>query len=55
MEQLEAKNRVIKLNPLLYFAFEKGEGTRRWMFAEIGKMHTVTEKDEKIEIISECL
>ncbi len=53
MEQLEVKDRVIKMNPPLYFAFREDEGTRKWMFAEIGKIHTVTEKDEKIEITSE--
>lgn len=53
MEQLEVKDRVIKMNPPLYFAFREDEGTRKWMFAEIGKINIVTEKDEKIEITSE--
>jgi len=53
MEQLEVKDKVIKLNPPLYFAFKEAEGTRKWMFAEIGKIRTIIEKDEEIEIISE--
>ncbi len=55
MKQLEAKTKVVKLNPPLYFAFKEDEETRKWMFAEIGKIHTITEKDEKIEITSESL
>lgn len=53
MEQLETKNKVIKLNPPLYFAFKETKSTRTWMFAEIGKIHTITEKDENIKITSE--
>ena len=55
MEQPDAKNKVIKLNPPLYFAFKEDDGTRKWMFAEIGKIHTITEKDEKVEITSESI
>ena len=56
MEQLEVKDKLIKLDPPLYFAFKEDGGARKWVFAEIGKIHTVTEKDEKIEITSEtCL
>ncbi len=55
MKQLEAKTKVVKLNPPLYFAFKEDEETRKWMFAEIGKIHTITEKDEKIEMTSESL
>ncbi len=52
MVQLEVKSKVVKLNPPLYFAFEEDEGTRKWMFAEIGKIYTLTEKDQEIEIRS---
>jgi len=55
MKQLEAKSRVVKLNPPLYFGFKEDEETRKWMFAEIGKIHTLTEKEEKIEITSKSL
>ena len=55
MKQLEAKSRVVKLNLPLYFAFKEDEETRKWMFAEIGKIHTLTEKEEKIEITSKSL
>ena len=53
MEQLDAKHEVIKLNPPLYFTFREDEDRKKWMFAEIGKIHTITEKDKKIEITSE--
>jgi len=53
IEQLEAKHKMIKLNPPLYFAFKEDGRTRKWMFAEIGKIHTITEKDEEIEITKE--
>jgi hypothetical protein len=55
MEQLETRQKMIKLNPPLYFAFKEEETTRNWMFAGIGKIHTITEKDEKIKISSESL
>lgn len=55
IEQLEAKNQLTKLNPLLYFSFKETENIRKWMFAQIGKVHTITQKDEKIEITSEPL
>ena len=53
MEQLDAKHKVIKLDPPLYFTFSEDEKGRKWMFAEIGKIYTITEKDRKIEITSE--
>lgn len=55
MKQLDAKNRLIQLNPPLYLAFKEDAGTRKWMFAEIGKIHKLTEKDGEIEITSETL
>ena len=53
MEQLDVKHKLIKLDPPLYFTFSEEEERRKWMFAEIGKIHTITEKDKKIEITSE--
>ena len=53
MEQLDAKHKVIKLNPPLYFTFSEDEERRKWMFAAIGQIYTITEKDEKTEITSE--
>lgn len=53
IEKLKAKDKMVKLNPPLYFSFKEDEGTRKWMFAEIGKIATITEKDEKIKITSE--
>ena len=53
MEQLDVRRKVIKLDPPLYFTFSEEEERRKWMFAEIGKIYTITEKDGKIEITSE--
>jgi len=55
IQQLTVKNRIAELNPPLFFAFQEDEGIRKWMFTEIGKIHTLTEKDEKITISSENL
>ena len=55
MQQLETRQKMIRLNPPLYFAFQEDEMTRKWMFAEIGKIHTITEKDEEIQVTSERL
>ena len=53
MEELDAKHKVIKLDPPLYFTFSEDEKGRKWMFAAIEKIYTITEKDEKIEVTSE--
>jgi len=55
IERLRVKNKVAKLNPPLYFCFREDEGTTEWMFAEIGKIATITEKNEKIRITRETL
>ena len=55
MEQLKTRQKMIELNPPLHFAFKEEETTRNWIFAEIGKIHTITEKDEKTKISSESL
>ena len=55
IEQLGAKSKVIKLNLPLYFSFKETESMRKWMFAELGKIHIITEKDDKIEVTSESL
>jgi len=55
IERLKVKNKICVLSPPLYFSFKEDEGTRIWMFARIGKIDMVTEKDEKIKIASESL
>jgi len=47
------KERAIALNRPIFFSYQKEENVRRWMFAEIGKIHTLTDKDGMIEIKSE--
>ena len=55
IEHLEVKGKIAKLNPPLYFAFKEEEKKREWMFAEIGKIYTVTEEDGKIKIRRESI
>ncbi len=55
IEKLKVKNKMVKLNPPLYFSFKEDGGMRKWMFAEIGKIATITEKGEKIKITGENL
>jgi len=52
--KLEVKERAIALNRLIFFSYQKTDNTRNWMFAEIGKIHTLTEKDEETEIKNEA-
>jgi flavin reductase (DIM6/NTAB) family NADH-FMN oxidoreductase RutF len=53
--QLDTRNRIIRLNLPLYFAFEEDRVTRKWMFAETGKVYTMTEREKKIEIKSQSV
>ena len=55
IEQLGAKDKLTELNPPLYFSFKEDEKTRKWMFATIGKIHEMTERNDKLEITSETL
>lgn len=55
IKQAELKDKLIKLNPPLYFAFQESQGVRKWLFAEIGKIITLTEENEEIKIISELI
>jgi len=55
IEQFGTKDRLIQLNPPLYFSFKQDEETRKWLFASIGKIHEMTERKDKFEITSETL
>lgn len=55
IEELEAKDRLIELNPPLYFSFKEDEKTRKWMFATIGKIHGMTERNDELKITTETL
>jgi len=55
IEQSGTKDRLIQLNPPLYFSFKEDEKTRKWMFVSIGKIHEMTERNDKFEITSETL
>jgi len=53
LEKLGMKERAIAMNRPIFFSYEKEGEVRRWMFAEIGKIHTLTERNGEIEIKSE--
>jgi len=55
LEKLDMKELAIALNRPIFFSYQKEGSIRRWMFAEIGKIHTLTEKNGMIEIKSETL
>jgi flavin reductase (DIM6/NTAB) family NADH-FMN oxidoreductase RutF len=55
MEKLDVKERAVALNRLIFFSYQKGENVRNWLFAEIGKIHILTERDGKVEIRSETV
>lgn len=55
IEGIGTKDRLIQLNPPLYFSFKEDEKTRKWLFASIGKIHEMTERNDKFEITSETL
>lgn len=53
--KLNVKEQAITLNRLIFFSYKKHKNARKWMFAEIGKIHTLTEKDGNVEMKSEKL
>jgi flavin reductase (DIM6/NTAB) family NADH-FMN oxidoreductase RutF len=55
MRQLGAKDRLIRLNPPLYFSFKQDKKTRKWSFATIGVIHDVQEEDGRVNIKSEAV
>lgn len=55
IEQLETKDKLMQLNPPLYFSFKEEEKAREWTFATIGKLHKIEERKGKIKIASGIL
>lgn len=53
LEKLDMKKRAIAMNRPIFFSYKKEGSIRRWMFAEIGRIHILTEKDGIVEIKSE--
>ena len=51
--KLATEDRAIALNRLIFLSYQKSEGGRTWVFAEIGKIHTLTERDGRIKIHTE--
>jgi flavin reductase (DIM6/NTAB) family NADH-FMN oxidoreductase RutF len=46
-------DRAIALNRLVFLSYRESEEGRIWIFAEIGRIHTLTERSGKTEIRSE--
>jgi len=55
IKKLDEKDRLIQLNPPLYFAFKEVGEKRTWMFATIAKIHKIVQRNDKIRITSETL
>jgi len=53
IRKLATEDRAIALNRLIFLSYQKSEGGRTWVFAEIGKIHTLTERDGRIKIHTE--
>lgn len=53
LEKLNLKERAIALKRIMYFSYQKVGKERKWMFAEVGRIHTLTEEDGEIEIKTE--
>lgn len=55
MEKLDVQEQAIALNRLIFFSYRREGRERKWMFAQMGKIHTLTEKDGEIEIKTEII
>lgn len=55
LEKLGTKELAIALNRLIFLSYQKSENVRKWMFAEIGKIHILTEEDGEVKIKSEMV
>jgi flavin reductase (DIM6/NTAB) family NADH-FMN oxidoreductase RutF len=55
LAKLSMKERAIALNRLIFFSYQRVESERNWMFAEIGKIRILTERDGKVEIQIETI
>jgi len=53
IENLGAKERAIALKRLIFISYQREENIKKWMFAEIGQIHTLTESNGELEIKSE--
>lgn len=53
IKTLDIKGRAAALNRLIFLSYQKRNNKRTWTFAEIGKIHILTEIDGKVEVKSE--
>lgn len=53
IEKLGVKEQAIALNRLIFFSYESTGTERKWMFAQIGRMQILTEKEGKIDVRNE--
>jgi flavin reductase (DIM6/NTAB) family NADH-FMN oxidoreductase RutF len=51
--KLDIREQAIALDRLMFFSYESKQEERKWMFAQIGKIQTLTEKGEQIQIRTE--
>jgi len=55
MEKLDVKERAIALSRLIFFSCQREEDVRKWMFAQMGRIHILIEKDGETEMKSEII
>lgn len=55
MRKLGVKERAIALNRLIFFSYQREGRKRKWMFAQMGKIHLLTEENGEIEIKRETI
>lgn len=53
--KLDAAQRAIALNRLIFFSYQRKGNRRKWLFSEMGKIHTLTEKNGKVRIMTETI
>ena len=62
VEAVSAQEEIGKLNPKefavalkrpIFLSYQKRENTRNWIFAQIGKIHTLTERNGELEMNNE--
>lgn len=55
IKTLDIKGQAAALNRLIFLSYRKRRNKRTWTFAEIGKIHVLTEMNGKIEVKTETI
>ena len=53
--KLRAKELAVALNRPIFLSYQRREDAKNWMFAQIGRLHILTERNGEIEISSEAI